>query len=287
MRQVVGRSAPGASARAIEAHYDVGNRFYELWLDPTLTYSCALWAGEDDTLEAAQLRKLDYIAQPALARGSKRVLDIGSGWGGLLRHLTSRGVASAVGLTLSRAQHDFVAGLALPGVETRLESWREHRPTAPYGAIVSVGAFEHFADEDLSPSQKLDVYREFFSACHAWLERGAPLVLQTIAYGPAPGPSERRAHFTEFFPESDAPRPWELFKACEDLFEVTEFRNDREHYVRTLKAWRRNLRACREAAIAEVGERTFAFYERYLVIAAIAFAARHLVLLRLKFARAP
>src|SRR5262249_48565126 len=155
--QAAEKAAPGASARAIETHYDVGNGFYELWLDPTLTYSCALWAGEDDTLDAAQLRKLDYIGAPALARNAKRVLDIGCGWGGLLRRLTSHGVGEAVGLTLSRAQHDFVSGLALPGVETRLESWRDHRPSRPYDGIVSVGAFEHFADEDLSPSEKLEV----------------------------------------------------------------------------------------------------------------------------------
>src|ERR1700688_4757121 len=69
-----GRRA-GASKEAIQAHYDVGNGFYRLWLDATLTYSCALWAGDDDTLEAAQRRKLDYIADPALAHGAEHVLD--------------------------------------------------------------------------------------------------------------------------------------------------------------------------------------------------------------------
>jgi cyclopropane-fatty-acyl-phospholipid synthase len=280
------RPAGGASPEAIQAHYDVGNRFYRLWLDPTLTYSCALWAGEDDTLEAAQQRKLAYIAEPALSRGAKSVLDIGCGWGSLLAHLSGGGVESLVGLTLSEQQRDYVDSLALPGVEVRLDSWRDHRPLRPYDAIVSVGAFEHFADLDLSESDRLAIYREFFAACHSWLTPGAPLVLQTIAYGPVPALLGREL-FLEYFPESDLPKPHEIFKASEDLFEVNELRNDREHYIRTLKAWHRNLRAHRDEAVAEVGHEKVEFYKRYLGASTMMFAARNTVLLRLKMTRTP
>jgi cyclopropane-fatty-acyl-phospholipid synthase len=286
MTDAAERASAGASPEAIQAHYDVGNRFYRLWLDPTLTYSCALWAGEDDTLEAAQRRKLDYIAEPALKRGAKRVLDIGSGWGSLLQRLNEGGVEEAVGLTLSEQQRDHVAALATPGVEVRLESWRDHRPERPYDAIVSVGAFEHFVDPDLSESGRLAVYREFFEACHGWLAPGAPLVLQTIAYGPVAALRGRELFF-DYFPESDLPRPFEIFKASEDLFEVNELRNDREHYVRTLKAWHRNLRSRRTEAVAEVGHEKVEFYKRYLGVSTVMFDARITVLLRLKMTRAP
>ena len=278
--------AGGASPEAIQAHYDVGNGFYRLWLDPTLTYSCALWVGEDDTLEAAQRRKLDYIAGPARSRGARSVLDIGCGWGGMLAHLSAGGAEHLVGLTLSEQQRDYVQSLHLPGVEVRLDSWRDHRPTRPYDAIVSVGAFEHFVDMDLSEGERLAIYREFFSACHGWLAPGAPLVLQTIAYGPVAAPSGREL-FLEIFPESDFPRPFEIFKASEGLFEVTELRNDREHYIRTLRAWHRNLLAHRAEAIAEVGHDKTEFYKRYLVASAIMFQARYAVLLRLKMSRVP
>lgn len=274
----------GASAEAIQAHYDVGNSFYELWLDPTLTYSCALWAGDDDTLAAAQARKLDWVAEPALKAGAKRVLDIGSGWGSMLRRLTEGGVAEAVGLTLSQQQHDHVAALGLPGAEVRLESWRDHKPAAPYDAIVSVGAFEHFADADLSEDQRAAVYRDFFAACHGWLAPGAPLVLQSIAYGPSPA-SFGRELFLEIFPESDLPRPFEIFRACDGLFEVTDYRNDREHYIRTLRAWHRNLRDHAAEAIALVGRERVEFYKRYLAISTLMFSGRHAVLLRLKMTR--
>jgi cyclopropane-fatty-acyl-phospholipid synthase len=276
----------GASPEAIQAHYDVGNGFYRLWLDPTLTYSCALWADDDDTLAAAQRRKLDYIAGPALARGAEHVLDVGCGWGSMLTHLSANGVGDLVGLTLSQKQLDHVAALGLPGAEVRLESWRDHRPKRAYDAVVSVGAFEHFADLGLSESVRLATYRACFAACHGWLKPGAPLVLQTIAYGPVPATTGREL-FLEIFPESDLPRPHEIFAASEGLFEVTELRNDREHYIRTLRAWRRNLSDHHAEALAEVGRETLAFYKRYLAIAAMMFAGRHAVLLRLKMTRAP
>jgi cyclopropane-fatty-acyl-phospholipid synthase len=286
MTDATDRPVGGASPEAIQAHYDVGNGFYRLWLDPSLTYSCALWEGEDDTLEAAQVRKLAWIAEPAVRRGAKSVLDIGCGWGAMLAWLSKNGVEHGVGLTLSEQQRDYVESLDLKGVEVDLQSWRDHRPKRPYDAIVSVGAFEHFADLDLSEADRQAIYREFFEACHKWLAPGAPLSLQTIAYGPVPALLGREL-FLEYFPESDLPRPYEIFKACDGLFEVTDFRNDREDYIRTLKAWHRNLRAQREAAVAEVGEAKVEFYKRYLGASTMMFAARNTVLLRLRMTRVP
>ncbi|HEX4197759.1 MAG TPA: cyclopropane-fatty-acyl-phospholipid synthase family protein [Caulobacteraceae bacterium] len=286
MTDAAQRPSGGASPEAIQAHYDVSNRFYSLWLDPGLTYSCALWAGDDDTLEAAQARKLDYIAEPALSRGARRVLDIGAGWGSLLNRLSVGGVETLVGLTLSQQQLDHVKSLNIPGAEVRLESWRDHKPGEPYDAIVSVGAFEHFADLDLTERQRLAIYREFFQACHSWLKPGGSLTLQTIAYGPVPAPAGREI-FLEVFPESDLPLPSELFRTAEDLFEVNELRNDREHYIRTLKAWHRNLRARRAEAVAEVGHDKVEFFKRYLGASAMMFAARNTLLLRLKLTRVP
>src|SRR5712671_4640805 len=94
----------GASQDAIAHHYDVGNDFYAMWLDPTMTYSCALWDDAAD-LHAAQLAKIDYHIAQARAHGADRVLDIGCGWGPTLHRLVSvGGVRNAVGLTLSKEQ---------------------------------------------------------------------------------------------------------------------------------------------------------------------------------------
>src|SRR5438874_3944026 len=109
MTRVTPSAAPpaasvGASAGAIQHHYDVGNPFYELWLDPTLTYSCARWE-PGDALEEAQIRKLDLIIGLGGASGKARVLDIGCGWGSCLDRLVRHHrVGEAVGLTMSRSQ---------------------------------------------------------------------------------------------------------------------------------------------------------------------------------------
>lgn len=140
----------GASPEAIQAHYDVSNDFYALWLDSTMAYSCALWEA-GDTLKQAQLRKLDFHLTQAQATNKSNLLDVGCGWGALLdRAVTHYNVKNVVGLTLSQAQADWVTHSKRDSVSVLLESWRDHRPTTPYDAIVSIGAFEHFAKAGLS-----------------------------------------------------------------------------------------------------------------------------------------
>jgi cyclopropane fatty-acyl-phospholipid synthase-like methyltransferase len=176
-------SSAGASEQAIQAHYDVSNDFYALWLDSSMVYSCALWDDEDagDTLHLAQLRKLDYHLSEAQAHGKARLLDVGSGWGALLeRSVTHYGVGHAVGLTLSRAQADWVAQSASERVSVLLESWADHAPEASYDAIVSIGAFEHFAKIGLAKAQKIDAYRRFFKWCHEHASDNCTLSLQSI-----------------------------------------------------------------------------------------------------------
>ena len=80
----------GARSGAIRHHYDVGNDFWQVWLDPTMSYSCAMWEGPVDDLESAQRRKLDFHTEQARAAGAARVLDIGCGWGAQLMHLVGR-----------------------------------------------------------------------------------------------------------------------------------------------------------------------------------------------------
>src|SRR6516162_3616701 len=230
------RAARGASAEAIRHHYDVGNDFYRLWLDPTLTYSCALWSEDDrdDMLEIAQRRKIKHHAQSARARGAERVLDIGCGWGAVLKHLVEeQGVRRAVGLTLSREQAEWIASFNHPGIEVRLESWTEHAPAGPYDAVVSIGAFEHFARPEMDDEQKVAAYRAFFARCHGWLRPGGRLSLQTIAYGdvdPAQIRTSSQVRFIvqEIFPESELPTLGHILQASDGLFELVALRNDRE-----------------------------------------------------------
>jgi cyclopropane-fatty-acyl-phospholipid synthase len=265
----------GSSAAAVRHHYDVSNDFYRLWLDPTMTYSGALY-GDGDGLAAAQERKLDFHIESARARGAARVLDVGCGWGGLMRRMLARhGVERTVGLTLSEAQASFIRGLGDPRIEVRVERWADHQPAEPYDAIISIGAFEHFARFGLRVKDRIESYRSYFRRCHEMLKPGAWTSLQTIVKGNTPLDREL-AHemvwiYEEMFPEVEIPRFAEVVEATEKLFEVVTVRNDREHYARTLRDWRANLEVARGAATEVAGAEMVAKYDRYLDLSARQF----------------
>ena len=274
----------GASAAAIRNHYDLGDDFFGLWLGPERVYSAALFDGDDD-LAAAQVRKLDHHIAAAGAAGAGRVLDVGCGWGAMLRRLTRHArVKHAVGLTLSASQAAWARGSAGPEIEVREESWRDHRPEAPYDAIISIGAFEHFARPGLSPDEKLAAYREFFGFCRDALKTGGRMSLQTIAYS-ASGITLPPFIAERIFRESELPLIHEPIAAADPDFELVALRNDRDHYARTLVAWERALVARRDEAVALVGEEAVAEFVRYLRVCAMAFKLDMICLLRMSFVK--
>ncbi|MBW1598052.1 cyclopropane-fatty-acyl-phospholipid synthase family protein [Streptomyces sp. JJ38] len=279
---------PGESTRTAEAaaavrhHYDVGNDFYSLWLDPSLTYSCALREGPDDTLEAAQQRKLDFHLDAIRAHRAKSVLDIGCGWGSVLERLSrTPSVERAVGLTLSTQQAHYVTSRGYPGVDVRIEDWRTYEPGAPFDGIISIGAFEHFATPADSPADKIDVYREFFTRCRGWLTDDGMLSLQTIAYANMRRDSASAFMQQEIFPNADLPTLAEITTAAEGVFEAQSVSNGRLDYAWTCEQWARRLRANRETATAVAGPETVARYERYLKLSALGFRMGKICLLRL------
>ena len=283
----------GASAEAIRSHYDVANEFYELWLDPTLCYSCALWEDDepDSMLEQAQLRKLDYHAAQIRAGKGQRVLDIGCGWGALVRRLIeSHGVSHATGLTLSNAQAEWSAQRPDPRVDVRIERWLDHQPTENYEGIISVGAFEHFEKAEWPDSQRIAAYRTFFTKCRDWLKPGGRLSLQTISYGNVDVTRVKEQPDTKFFfdvifPESVLPTLADIVAASEGLFEVVTLRNDRDHYGRTCQIWYRTLVARKAEALKIVDLDVYNRFVRYLKLSAFVFNASYTGLLRIGFRR--
>src|SRR6185369_3651209 len=236
-------NAAGASSAAIRHHYDVGNDFYALWLDESLTYSCGLWYADDESLEAAQVNKIDWHLDQAGVVPGSRVLDVGCGWGGLMRRaVQQRRAAAVVGLSLSEAQVSSIGARGIPRSEARLESWREHRAESPFDAIVSIGAFEHFASLEQARREKITGYREFFAFCHRCLRPGGRLSLQSITYEKASRETFSRFFAERIFPESDLPHLHEIFEASTGLFEPKVARLDRQHYSRTAECWLSRLR---------------------------------------------
>lgn len=270
------------AAAAIRHHYDVGNEFYSLWLDPSLTYSCALRRSPDDTLETAQQHKLRHHLDAIRADEASRVLDIGCGWGSILRSSSATcGVAESVGLTLSDEQAAFIQGLRLPGVQVRTENWTEYEPDSRFDGIISIGAFEHFATPEESPSEKIGLYREFFARCRDWLTDDGALSLQTIAYANMSREDANGFIQQSIFPDADLPTLAEITAAADGLFEVQSVGNGRLDYAWTCEQWAQRLRQRRAEAERLVGPEVTARYQRYLKLSALGFRMGKICLLRL------
>jgi cyclopropane-fatty-acyl-phospholipid synthase len=283
----------GASLEAIQSHYDLSNQFYGLWLDEEMVYSGAFYAQDDDTLERAQVNKLDYHIAQAGVRPGSRVLEIGCGWGACLRRLVQHaGASSATGLTLSQAQVDYIRARPTPGVRAFVENWQDHRPEQPYDAIISIGAFEHFGKLEESDAEKVSAYRNFFKRCQEdFLQPGGRLSLQTFAYGSTREREQARRESAtaflaaEIFRETDPPTLANIAEAARSHFEICSLRNDRLHYAKTLRNWLSRLKARRGEAVAMVGEEAVVRYERYLQYSFIGFQTGNLDLYRVTLQR--
>jgi cyclopropane-fatty-acyl-phospholipid synthase len=254
-----------------------------------MTYSCALWE-QGDTLERAQIRQLDAILDGVRARDAPRLLDVGCGWGSLLRRATENyGVQRAIGLTLSQRQADWLATRGpVPDVDVLVRNWADHVPEEPYDAIVSIGAFEHFAQFGLPRATRVACYRRFFEFCRSALSARSRVALQTTIKGNNRRMTRATVRDMEFvietvFPESEIPALSEVVESSEGLFDVVSVRNDAEHYAMTCQEWFTRLGARRAEATRIVGERGVAHFERYLSSFVEPFRERHLGLARIVF----
>ncbi|KAA9159633.1 class I SAM-dependent methyltransferase [Amycolatopsis acidicola] len=266
------------AAAAIRHHYDVSSEFYKLWLDDSLTYSCARRGSQADTLAQAQENKLRYHLDAVGAANAGSVLDIGCGWGSILARLP--GACRGVGLTLSDEQAAYIARHQ-PAAEVRVENWTDYEPGARFDGIISIGAFEHFATPADSPERKVRRYRDFFTRCRDWLTSSGALSLQTIAYADMSREDASAFMQQEIFPGADLPTLAEITTAADRVFEVQSLENGRLDYAWTCAQWARRLRARRPEAVQLVGPEVVARYERYLKMSALGFGLGKIALYRL------
>jgi cyclopropane-fatty-acyl-phospholipid synthase len=270
----------GASASSIRAHYDLPASFFQLFLGETMCYSAALFDGAT-TLDDAQIAKLDHHLDAAGVQPGASVLDIGCGWGALLRRsVDQRSAVRAVGLTLSAAQAEWIRQSAHPRIDVLEQHWADHQPAGSYDAAVSIGAIEHFVHATASEAERLSTYEQFFAKAHSWLKPGGRLSLQCIAHGRDSGrPNILSENGT--FPESALPYAWELLRASRGHFELDRLINRREDYVQTLACWTRALRSQAERAAEVGGSEQLASFKAYLSYSAMGFARGSTELLRL------
>ncbi|MBL1074106.1 class I SAM-dependent methyltransferase [Nocardia sp. 2] len=268
--------------RQVQSHYDLSDEFYALFLDPSMTYSCAYFAHDDMTLEQAQQAKIDLALGKLDLRPGMTLLDIGCGWGAtMLRAVHEYGVR-VVGLTLSANQYEHVRGLIekydIPGAEVRLQGWEEYDGTPD--RIVSIGAFEHFRKER---------YAEFFARCHRMLPADGRVLLHTIIGNTLADLRARNIPVTradalfhifikrEIFPGGQLPQPGTITRMAETAgFHTARIQSLQPHYARTLDHWAEALVAHHDEAVAMTSEEVYARYLKYLTGSAHYFRTGHL-----------
>ncbi|WP_420391884.1 class I SAM-dependent methyltransferase [Acuticoccus sp.] len=280
-----------SAEEAIRYHYDNDTQFFALWLDPTLSYSCARWhdplteAPVAATLHDAQLEKLRHHLDAARVGEGTRVLDVGCGWGAILEAASRRGAAHALGLTLSEDQLAHIEAAGWPRTEARLEDAFAFTTEAPFDAAISIGAFEHFAKPHMSREEKVATYRAFFERLAAALTPGARFSLQTIVWEAVDFETSKTTLPEIIFPQSDIPFIEEIVMGSADAFRLIYLENDPKPYQLTLEAWLENFRAQREPIVAEWGEAKYAFFLDYLRYSRLAFTRRKNSLARMVFVR--
>ncbi len=284
------RDNQGASKEAIQFHYDVGNAFYAAWLDETMTYSAGIWPegrGGLESLHEAQLRKLDWHLEGACLGAGRRLLDVGCGWGGLIRRAAeTKGFGQAIGLTLSEAQATWIGEhLGDERVRVSVCPWQSFESGDPFDAIVSIGAFEHFAKPGMTRAEKLTCYGDFFAFCAETLAEGGSLSLQTIVWMDIEPGTESRNLPADFFPESDLPYLLEILQAADARFHLTRFHNRPRDYSRTLRAWLKAIREQRGALTEAWGEETVTRYMKFFTAFVLGFDSGAIGLTRLKFVK--
>jgi cyclopropane-fatty-acyl-phospholipid synthase len=283
-RHWLNRNTKTQAKRNIEAHYDLGNRFYAAWLDESMTYSAALFDRADD-LPAAQTRKYESLAERLQLAPGQRVLEIGCGWGGFAEFLAKRHAVNVVGLTISRGQHAFAqkriaaAGLG-DKVEIRLQDYRDE--SGIYDRIVSIEMIEAVGEE---------YWPTYFRQLRDRLVAGGIAGIQAITIQDRLFSTYRRE--VDFirryvFPGGMLPAPAMLKMLGErfglPLVAEKVFGDD---YARTLSAWRERFRGA-WPALAPMGfdERFRRLWEYYLAYCEAGFLSRNIDVRQMVFAKA-
>jgi cyclopropane-fatty-acyl-phospholipid synthase len=255
-------------AAAISHHYDLSNRFFGLILGPTMTYSCGVFSTADSTLDEAQVEKVDLICRKLDLQPGQRLLDVGAGWGALVRHAAEHYGVSALGVTLSKPQVEWAQRiLEDAGLDRRSEvrhlDYRDVRETG-FDAISSVGTMEHIGSSELGAH---------FSMLADKLRPGGRILNHTITR-PSNVGAQRIGGFNDryIFPDGELQGPGFVVAAMHDHgLELRHSESLREHYAMTLREWGRNLERNWKPAVAEVGERRARAWRLYMAVSRLAF----------------
>ncbi len=281
-------------AQAIEFHYGVSNEFYALWLDPMMLYTCAYFRTGNESIELAQLDKLEHICRKLRLKRGERLLDIGCGWGGLVRYAAKNYGVEALGITLSESQAAWGRErIRLEGLSGRcrieVRDYRDLPAAETFDKITSVGVTEHVpADEQPA----------YFARAYSLLRPGGAFLNHCeVSVDQAKGESLKskvaaklwkRGEFIQRYVFPDArlvPAAHVIASAERSGFELRDVESLREHYTLTLRHWIRELERNRDAAVELVGERTYRVWRLYMSAGAHRFNAARLNIIQTLLSR--
>jgi cyclopropane-fatty-acyl-phospholipid synthase len=256
----------------IAHHYDVSDAFYALWLDARLVYSCAYFRRDDDSLDVAQVNKLDHICRKLRMAPGERFLDIGCGWGALILHAAAHYGVEATGITLSQNQFAHVqraiAARGLGGrVRVELRDYQDLPDEPTFDKIASVGMFEHVG---------IRRFPRYFAKIRRLLRPGGVVLNHGITHNPL-GAQSLGSGIGDFvdeyvFPGGELAHVSTVIGAmAAQGLEVIDAEALREHYAKTLWHWVDRLEANADAARREVGEERFRVWRIYMAGSAHAF----------------
>lgn len=254
-------------AKEVTSHYDIGNDFYKLWLDETMSYSCGYFKEASDTLYEAQVNKVHHILDKLQLQEGQTLLDIGCGWGFLLMEAVKKYKVKGVGITLSTEQaKEFEERARKAGMEDSLEvkvmDYRDlEKSGMAFDRAVSVGMIEHVGRDN---------YQTFMKNVDAVLKPQGLFLLHCItAQKEHPGDPWIRKYI---FPGGTVPSLRELVNLLPDYnFYTLDIESLRRHYNRTLLCWRDNFTARREEIMDLMGEEFTRMWELYLDSCAATF----------------
>jgi len=261
------RHSLARDAEAIQHHYDVSNAFYELVLGPSMAYTCAVYPEADATLEEAQHEKFDLVCRKLDLQPGQRLLDVGCGWGGMVRHAAQHYGVRALGVTLSREQASYAKeAIDSDGLgdlaEVRHSDYRDVLE-GDFDAISSIGLTEHIGVKQ---------YPAYFGFLREHLRPQGRLLNHCITRHDN-RPTETGAFIDRYvFPDGELTGSGTIITAAQDAgLEVMHEENLRVHYAMTLRDWCRNLVENWDAAVAEVGEGTARVWGLYMAGSRLAF----------------
>ncbi|HEY9252033.1 MAG TPA: class I SAM-dependent methyltransferase, partial [Nocardioides sp.] len=269
------RHSPERDADAIHHHYDVSNTFYEYVLGPSMTYTCALYPTDDATLEEAQAAKYDLICRKLGLEPGMRLLDIGCGWGGMVRHAAQHYGVKALGVTLSREQANWaqkaIKADRLDDVaEVRFSDYRDV-VEGDFDAVSSIGLTEHIGVAN---------YPAYFGFIKSKLRDGGRLLNHCITRPDNISKANAGAFIDRYvFPDGELIGSGTIVSAIENTdLEVQHHENIRVHYAKTLTAWNDNLRDNWDACVNEVGLGTAKVWGIYMAGSRIGFERNNIQL---------